>query len=157
MSAASFLVVVAIILYFVFYKPGKDMAAEASNKAAELAKYFGDVPLECYQIDGGKDQDIDALYVLFEGHRYSDPKNRYRVIETVYKADSERRKKSKREYVIKVLAALPYGHVPLYTSGFYADNFFERREQGLLMKAEDDLERSWEENKWKYEKYWNKQ
>lgn len=150
---ASIIVTVIIAVYLFIVKPDKDLTDKAKTRAAELAKFFGDVHIECYQIDGGKEQDIYALYVLFEGKRHSDPRYRYVIIEKVYKADSKREKKRKLEYVNRVLNALPYGQVPLYTSAYYADTFFERREKGILMQIEDDFEKNWQENKHKYKKF----
>lgn len=144
MSAASLLVVVAIIIYFVFYKPSKDMAAEANNKAAELAKYFGDVKVECIELEGKKESNIDRIYVLFGGNHHSDPKNRYQIIETVYKSWSDREKEKARERVIAILRALPYGPIGIGGSAYKADDFFEKRERGVFLESEKRFDELWE-------------
>lgn len=115
---------------------------EINKEAAELAKYFGNVRLECIELEGSKESDIDRIYVLFEGNHHSDPKNRYRILETVYKSYSQRDKDRIRDKITRILQAMPYGHLGIGQSAYKADKFFEQREKGLLLETE----------KWAYER-----
>lgn len=150
MSFGIFIIVIGLIVYFLVQKPYNDRKAESSSRAMNIAKKFGQTDVECIEFYGDNTSEYDRVYVLFEGHKYIDPKNRYEILERVYKTDSENEKAKKREKVNLILKALPYGYIGIGGSTYTWETFTKSRDNGTLLELSKYEQEQWEKNKYKY-------